>query len=94
MSYDPRQWSFVADMNYNGLVTISDVWLWFKWLYFYPGDLFIYLSVNSFPSFASFFEISYNDYSGFLSGVVSFVLYSIAISFTISSIISLIDDEE
>jgi hypothetical protein len=46
MSYDPRLWTFVADRDFNGKITISDVWLWFKWLYFYPGDLFIYLSVN------------------------------------------------
>jgi hypothetical protein len=32
-----RIWQFAADMNGDGVVTISDVWLWFKWLYFYPA---------------------------------------------------------
>jgi len=31
-----RQWSFTADMNLDGVVTISDSWLWFKWIFFYP----------------------------------------------------------
>ena len=48
-----RQWDFNADMNSDGAVTISDLWLWGKWLYFYPGDLLfaqlIGHSVSPFP---------------------------------------------
>jgi len=33
-----RQWAFILDMNRDGAVTISDVGLWMKWLFFYPGD--------------------------------------------------------
>jgi len=69
--YD-RQWAFVADMNYSGAVTISDVWLWFKWLYFYPGDGLLYSIINGAPPIATFFEITFNSYSGFFSGFVSF----------------------
>ena len=41
MEFAPRVWKFVADMSHDGSVSIRDVWLWAKWLYFYPGDLFI-----------------------------------------------------
>jgi len=78
--YDPRQWAFVADMNYNGAITISDVWLWVKWLYFYPGDGFIYILVNKISGMASFLEITYSNYGGILSGVISFFAWIIAIA--------------
>ena len=69
---DPRLWSFIADMNGSGAVTISDVWLWFKWLFFYPGDFVISLIIEHAPGFARFFEMSYkSSYSGALSGMLS-----------------------
>ena len=77
--YDPRQWSFVTDMNYSGSVTISDVWLWFKWLYFYPGDGLVYFLVNGAPKIGQFLEITYSSYGGVLSGVVSFIVWIIAL---------------
>ncbi len=73
---DPRQWKFVADMNFNGNVTISDVWLWCKWLYFYPGDWLLGLMIHKIPLYANSLELSYDDYGGFLSGVISFFVYS------------------
>ena len=77
---DPRQWSFMADMNYSGSITISDVWLWIKWLYFYPGDGFIYFLVNQAPDVGHFLEITYSSYGGVLSGIVSFVVWIIALA--------------
>lgn len=77
--FDPRQWNFVADMNYSGSVTISDVWLWFKWLYFYPGDGLVYFLVNKIPDIGRFFEITNSSYGGILSGVVSFFVWIIAL---------------
>jgi len=73
--FDPRQWSFVADMNYSGTVTISDVWIWVKWLFFYPGDLFIKILVDGFQSISQFFEITYASYGGFFSGIISFIIW-------------------
>jgi len=78
--YDLRQWLFVADMNYSGSITISDVWLWVKWLYFYPGDGFIYFLINQIPNIGQFLEITYNSYGSVLSGIGSFFAWSIAIS--------------
>lgn len=70
--YDSRQWGFIADMNFSGAVTISDVWLWIKWLYFYPGDLMVSFFVNKAPSLGQFFEITYQNYGGIFSGIFSF----------------------
>ncbi len=77
--YDPRQWAFVADMNFSGSITISDVWLWFKWLYFYSGDGFVYFLINEIPDIGHFFEITYSSYGGVLSGIVSFFVCSIVL---------------
>ena len=74
---DPRLWSFVADMNFDGSISISDVWLWIKWLYFYPGDGLVYLLLNKAPSIASFFEMAISSYGGVFSGIVSLVFFGI-----------------
>ncbi len=89
--FDPRQWTFVADMNYSGSITISDVWLWFKWLYFYPGDGSVYFLVNVVPGFGQFLEITYNSYGGILSGIISFFGW-IIFAFVIIETIKLFDD--
>ena len=75
-----RLWEFRADMNFDNMVTISDYWLWFKWLYFYPGDILLFNLVNTAPSFASFFELSVLDLSGGFSGVMSFVFWYVLLS--------------
>lgn len=74
---DSRQWSFLADMNQSGAITISDTWLWFKWIFFYPGDfLFLLITFNS-QGLAGFFEISTNSYGGFFSGLFSLACWLI-----------------
>ena len=57
-----RQWKWVADMNADGIVTISDVWLWIEWLFYWPGDGFIYILIHKFSTFAQFFELTSADY--------------------------------
>lgn len=69
---DPRLWEFIADMNFSGSVTISDVWLWIKWLFFYPGDIAVSSSINHAQDVSNFFEITYDNYGGILSGLISF----------------------
>ena len=70
-----RQWSFFADMNHDGVVTISDVWLWFKWLYFYPGDLALQGMLSYLPGFATFFEGTGESFGGWGSGIFSFFVW-------------------
>lgn len=83
---DSRQWSFVADMNHTGSITISDVWLWIKWLYFYPGDLLIEsvnFAINKTPEVARFFENTYISYSHVLAGVISFIVWCFLLFFVL-----------
>lgn len=81
-----RQWSFIADINYSGSVTISDVFLWLKWLYCYPGDLCLLALMKWFPGVANFLEISALSYGETLSSVLSAIIWVIGIG--IVSIIS------
>lgn len=74
-----RQWKFVADMTGNGTVTVSDFWLWIKWLYFWPGDGLIYLAITKVPRLARFFELSASKFSGPLSLFLSFGLWIVAV---------------
>jgi hypothetical protein len=67
-----RQWSFVADMNSEGIITVSDVWLWVKWLFFYPGDLLLQVIVNYAPALATFLELAPSSFGGWGSGTISF----------------------
>lgn len=83
---DPRQWSFVADMNYSGSITIGDVWLWLEWLYFYPGDGFIYFLINKIPAVGRFLEITYSDYGGVISGIASFIVWFFVLAAAIGAI--------
>jgi hypothetical protein len=71
---DP-QWKFVADMNLDGAVTISDVIAWLGWLFCYPGDTVIFFLMARLPSLAQFFEIDYTSYHGWLSAFISLVVW-------------------
>lgn len=83
---ESRLWSFVADMNQSGSVTISDAWLWFKWLYFYPGD-FIF-SIFMGMHLGNFLELSAASYGNFWSGLISFIVW-----LSVFAIIGLIDEQ-
>jgi hypothetical protein len=72
--YNVDRWKLVADLNYNGEVTISDVWLWFQWFYFLPGDG-LYSLIMSNDQLATFFELSTASYGNFLSGTISFFVW-------------------
>lgn len=84
-----RQWHFVADMDKSGLTTISDVWLWIFWLYYYPGDLIIYFIINKLPAIAQFFEITARSYSSFLSGFFSGIVWLIMMAIVIRIILGI-----
>jgi hypothetical protein len=69
-----RLWVFKADMDFNGLVTISDTWLWFKWLFFYPGD-FLILAIMKFGDIQTFLELSASTFGNWFSGIISFIFW-------------------
>ncbi len=68
-----RQWKWASDMNADGMITISDVWAWVGWLFYYPGDMFIYYRVFAplINNVARFFETSPPQYGGSFSFWVS-----------------------
>jgi len=50
------RFNFVLDMNADGMVTISDVWMLFKSVFLIPSKV-ITAGVAQYPTVASFFEI-------------------------------------
>lgn len=70
-----RQWAFVRDMNRDGLITISDVWLWFEWLLYYPGDCLVAWLILDAPGVAQFLEVDQSFLGGRLSGFLSVALW-------------------
>ena len=61
------------DTNGDGVITISDVINWLIWLFFLPGDSFLYFIMTAHPEVARFFEISIDNFHGFLSGIFSLI---------------------
>ena len=71
-----NRFSLTSDMNLDGVVTISDVWLWFKWLFFYPGDYLLFIQITVFPtSWAQFWELSFTWFGGWWAGIFSFFVW-------------------
>lgn len=68
-----RLWRFQQDMNGDGVVTVSDVWLWVKWLFYYPGDWLIDILTNT--ALGRFLEFSAASLGGGLSAVISFLAW-------------------
>ena len=70
-----RQWFPSLDMNYDGVFTISDVGLWFPWLFFFPGDLIVLVFINIIPPLGRFFEMNVESYGGIFSAIVSVLFW-------------------
>jgi hypothetical protein len=62
------------------MVTVSDVWLWIKWAYFWPGDGLIHLAILKAPEIAAFFELTPAAYGGPLSLFLSFPMWILALA--------------
>ena len=77
-----RLWHFVADMNYDGSVTISDVWVWFKWIFFYPGDYCICWLIRKQAKIAAFLEMTVDSFGGGVSGCFSGFIWLIGFPLT------------
>ena len=73
----PR-WQIRLDQNLDGVFSVSDVWLWIKWLYFAPGDAIIFV-LSRIESTRTFFELSPDSYGNWFSAVVGtpFALFAI-----------------
>jgi hypothetical protein len=69
------RWHFVADMNGDGQVTISDVWLWAQWAFDAPGDCFLLVIMLKMQPTATFLEITPQMLSGGWSFFISLVCW-------------------
>jgi hypothetical protein len=74
-SNESLRWIFVADMNRDGFVTISDVWLWMKWVFYAPGAAILFGIMLHMPSVARFFEIATTMLYGGTSFIISFFVW-------------------
>jgi hypothetical protein len=66
-----RDWGLVADMNADGIVSVSDVWLWIKSAFFYPGDVVVFVFGNLSEYSRQFFEITNQSFGGWFSALFS-----------------------
>jgi hypothetical protein len=66
-----------SDMNLDGVVTISDAWLWAKWAYFLPGDMFALVLLGT--PVGNFLEINITSLEGIGSGVLSFFFWFVLV---------------
>ena len=57
---------------------VKDVWPWFLWLYFLPGDFFI--AALDGTAFGRFFDLEKVPMGGWISGIISFILWYMIIS--------------
>ena len=63
------------DQNLDGTTTISDIGLLAGTIFHAPGDALLIFVINSMPGAATFWELSFEHFGGFGSGVVSFIYW-------------------
>ncbi len=68
-----RLWSFIVDANMDGDLGLVDVMLWAEWLFFWPGDFVINISIQS--ALLGFLGFNKSDFSGVKSFFISLVLW-------------------
>lgn len=76
--WDAR-WQWAGDFNRDGVISVSDVWLGFQWIFFAPGDALILIIMRFWPSIAIFFEMNIDTLSGFWSGAMSVPVWLLAL---------------
>ena len=75
-----RRWALAQDMNCDGTFTVSDVELWWEWVFFLPFDGFLWALMQS-ESVATFMELTPDNYSGWGSGIGSAVVWLFVFGF-------------
>ncbi len=72
------RFSFFWDMNADGLVTISDVFQWFDFLFYLPAKIAMFM-VSDMPPVATFFEINCLTGEGWGGAVFSLLAWAYTI---------------
>ncbi len=83
METDWAPWHFAWDFNTDGAITISDVGLWLKWLFFLPGDTTAYFLVGT--ALGNFMELGAQSYGSVGSGVLSAFAWFIGYVFLLAT---------
>ncbi len=73
------RWFITKDMNCDGLFTISDVGLWAEWAFYSPGDGLLWAGMQS-QQLATFLELTPAVYSGWVSGIISAIIWLILLA--------------
>ena len=68
-----RRLQVAADMNHDGVVSMTDVGLWLQWLFFLPGDLATLVVLGT--PVGDFLEISLDSLQGWGSGFLSLCVW-------------------
>ena len=84
MLWQARWDSIKVDMNNDGSFTITDVWMWMKWVFTFPGDVLLIAAMIYLPGVALFLEIRPNVVGRWLSLLLSFYCWSVATGTAIS----------
>jgi len=66
---------FRLDQNLDESVTITDIWLLAGKIFHAPGDAVIVIFLDHVTKVATFFELSNDSFGGFISGVISFLVW-------------------
>ena len=74
MAWEMR-WHFRPDMNADGVVTISDAWIWLKWVFMAPGDFALLAAMKWVKPLAHFLEITPASLFGWWSALLSWFLW-------------------
>lgn len=71
--------SFSMDMNGDGQVTLTDVWLWLVQIFFLPGDGLLWVLLTYLPGLARFLELGTGSYGGMFSAIASVAIWMFGI---------------
>lgn len=72
------QWTWhyrALDMNADGAITVSDIWMWAKWALTLPGDYALLSVMRWMPAAAQFLEVSPVSLGGVLSSALSTIAW-------------------
>jgi hypothetical protein len=78
------RWQIAWDMNGDGAVTVSDAWIWLKWIFCAPGDFLLLLFMMYGTAVALLLQIRPgSSLCSFLSVLISVTVWLFAASFAI-----------
>jgi len=75
------RWQLSWDLNNDGSVNLTDIWLFLRWVFFMPGDFALLMLMLHATTVALYLGIGVNLLSGAISGAISAVVWIIVFGF-------------